>query len=86
MTLNHSALAGIAVAIYASPAFAHHSFAMFDADSKMTVEGIVKEFQWTNPHAWIMLTVANAKESRSHGRSNSTARAVWCGRAGSRRR
>jgi hypothetical protein len=61
MILKSLGLAGIAVAIYASPAFAHHSFAMFDADSKMTVEGIVKEFQWTNPHAWIMLTVANAE-------------------------
>jgi hypothetical protein len=61
MTLRSVGLAGIAVAIYASPAFAHHSFAMFDADSKMTLEGIVKEFQWTNPHAWIMLTVANTE-------------------------
>jgi len=61
MTLKSLGLAGIAVAIYASPAFAHHSFAMFDADSKMTLEGIVKEFQWTNPHAWIMLTVANTE-------------------------
>jgi len=49
ITLKSLGLAGIAVAIYASPAFAHHSFAMFDADSKMTVEGIVKEFQWTIP-------------------------------------
>src|SRR5260370_5737642 len=64
MTLRSLGLAGIAVAIYASPAFAHHSFAMFDADSKMTVEGIVKEFQWTNPHAWIMLTVAD-KEGKA---------------------
>jgi hypothetical protein len=61
MTLKSLGLAGIAVAMCAGPAFAHHSFAMFDADSKITVEGIVKEFQWTNPHAWIMLTVANAE-------------------------
>src|SRR3984893_3676913 len=61
MTLKSLGLAGIAVAIYASPALAHHSFAMFDADTKVTVEGIVKEFQWTNPHAWIMLNVANTE-------------------------
>jgi len=61
MPFKSLSLAGMAVAIFASPAFAHHSFAMFDADSKMTLEGIVKEFQWTNPHAWIMLTVANAE-------------------------
>jgi hypothetical protein len=61
MTFRSLGLAAIAVAIFASPAFAHHSFAMFDADKKVTVEGIVKEFQWTNPHAWIMLTVANSE-------------------------
>jgi len=65
MTLKSLGLAGIAVAMFASPAFAHHSFAMFDADSKITVEGIVKEFQWTNPHAWIMLTVANATDGKA---------------------
>ncbi len=31
---------------------------MFDAEKKVELEGIVKEFQWTNPHAWIMLNVA----------------------------
>jgi hypothetical protein len=48
----------IAVAMSAIPAFAHHSFAMFDAERTTALEGTVKEFQWTNPHAWIMLTVA----------------------------
>ena len=32
-------LAGIAVAIYAVPAFAHHSFAMFDANKTITLRG-----------------------------------------------
>ena len=50
------AFAGIAAAIYAIPAVAHHSFAMFDANQVTNLEGTVKEFQWTNPHAWIMLT------------------------------
>jgi hypothetical protein len=48
-------LAGIAAAMYAIPAVAHHSFAMFDAEKIMTLEGSVKDFQWTNPHAWILL-------------------------------
>ena len=26
----------------------------------MTLTGIVKEFQWTNPHAWIQVTIAGA--------------------------
>ena len=52
-------LAGIAVAIGAIPAVAHHSFAMFDASKQTTVAGTVKEFQWTNPHAFILMMVAN---------------------------
>ena len=50
-------LACAAVVMSALPALAHHSFAMFDADKKITLKGSVKEFQWTNPHAWILLMV-----------------------------
>jgi uncharacterized protein DUF6152 len=41
----------------AMPALAHHSFARFDADRQVTLQGTVQEFQWTNPHAWVILTV-----------------------------
>jgi Family of unknown function (DUF6152) len=54
-------LAGIAIAMSGAPAFAHHSFAMFDGEKSMTLEGTVKEFQWTNPHSWIVMTVSNAQ-------------------------
>ena len=54
-------LAGIAVAMYAIPAVAHHSFAMFDATKTVTLQGTVKEFHWTNPHSWIFLVVADAE-------------------------
>jgi hypothetical protein len=50
---------GAAFAAVSSAAFAHHSFAMFDATKQETLAGTVKEFQWTNPHAWILLMVAN---------------------------
>jgi hypothetical protein len=40
-------------------AFAHHSFAMFDSSKETSVQGTVKEFQWTNPHSFIELTTAN---------------------------
>jgi len=62
MTFKELSLAGIAgVAIYAIPATAHHSFAMFDAGKTMTIEGAVKEFQWTNPHSWIHLMVTDGE-------------------------
>jgi hypothetical protein len=44
-----------AAALIATPAFAHHSAAMFDTTKSITLEGTVKEFQWTNPHAWVQL-------------------------------
>jgi hypothetical protein len=38
---------------------AHHSFAIYDSAHQMTIEGTVKEFQWTNPHVWIHVMVKN---------------------------
>jgi hypothetical protein len=61
MQLKAFGLAGIAVAICAVPALAHHSFAMFDASQKVTVAGTVKEFQWTNPHSFILMMVRNSE-------------------------
>jgi hypothetical protein len=61
MKRNALGLAGIAVVMSAIPAVAHHSFAMFDALKSTTLEGTVKEFQWTNPHSWILLMVNNAE-------------------------
>jgi Family of unknown function (DUF6152) len=51
-------VAGAAAVTAGGTAYAHHSFAMFDAEKKVELDGIVKEFQWTNPHAWIMVNVA----------------------------
>ena len=51
------ALAGIIVAVPMTSVKAHHAFARFDSNREVTLEGTVKEFQWTNPHAWIVLTV-----------------------------
>jgi len=45
----------------AGAAMAHHSFAMFDQAKQVTLKGTVKEFQWTNPHAWIEVMVPNAQ-------------------------
>jgi len=50
---------GALLLIPAVPAFAHHSFAMFDRTKETTIVGTVHEFQWTNPHSWIELDVAN---------------------------
>ena len=60
MTQRRSlALTAIVVALAgAVPALAHHSFAMFDFGRTVTLKGVVKELQWTNPHVilWVETT------------------------------
>jgi Family of unknown function (DUF6152) len=43
-----------------APGLAHHSFAMFDQSQQVKLEGVVREFQFTNPHSWIQLLVTPA--------------------------
>lgn len=43
----------VAVALAATAAHAHHSFAMYDQAKIVTLKGVVKVFAWTNPHARI---------------------------------
>ncbi len=38
-------------------AAAHHSTAEFDYTKQLTIQGKVKEVQWTNPHSYIQLLV-----------------------------
>ncbi len=57
MNFKAGCLAAIAAASVAAPAFAHHSFAMFDSDKMVTMKGTVKEFEWVNPHSWLRVVV-----------------------------
>jgi Family of unknown function (DUF6152) len=50
-------LVAIAAMLTASAAPAHHSFAMFDQSKKVTLQGTVRDFRWTNPHVFIRLLV-----------------------------
>src|SRR5258708_36219625 len=38
---------------------APHSGAMFDPEKTITLKGVVKEFEYTNPHSWLCITVTN---------------------------
>ena len=64
MTRNVVALLAAGIAMAGIPAFAHHSFAMFDQRKVMTLEGTVHEFQWTNPHSFIELDVPNGGKAQ----------------------
>lgn len=61
-------LIGLAAAVLtgiAAPAVAHHSFAMFDQDKTVTLKGVVRELEWTNPHVWIRVMVADQTTGKS---------------------
>ena len=61
MTRTAFGLAGLAAALLAVPAVAHHSFAMFDQTKVLYLSGAVKEFEFVNPHAWLHVNVVNDK-------------------------
>lgn len=52
---------GLALVGTTQPLLAHHSTAMYDMANPVTVTGVVKRFEWTNPHAYIYLDVKNDK-------------------------
>ena len=54
------AIVGAAVLAITPVAGAHHSGTMFDDTKEVTLEGVVKEFQYTNPHSWLLVDVTGA--------------------------
>ena len=50
----------VALGAAAFEAAAHHSGAMFDDAKEVTLTGTVKEFQYTNPHSWLLVDVKDA--------------------------
>jgi len=57
-------LTAAAVLLALSPSSAaHHSSVMFDMNREITVSGVVREFQYTNPHSWLLVDVTNPDAS-----------------------
>ena len=48
-------------AFYATtlPGVAHHSATMFDMSKTITVDGVVKKWELTNPHSWLWVEVTD---------------------------
>jgi len=63
-SLRNSAV--LLLALAATQALSHHSFAMFDQSERVTLKGTVTDFQWTNPHAFIEMDVAGSDATAGH--------------------
>jgi hypothetical protein len=49
------------LALCAAAAMAHHSAAQFDFGQRVTIEGVVKKFNVTNPHTWATVELTDEK-------------------------
>src|SRR4029453_3858701 len=65
MKLRVFGFAAIVISVLALHADAHHSFAMFDHEKMITVSGTLKEFEYTNPHCWLHVSVVDATTGRT---------------------
>lgn len=76
-------VAAAALTLFATATYAHHSFAMFDQTKQVTLDGTLKELQWTNPHIWVQVMAkdpASGKDvewSIEGGSPNNLARKGW---------
>ena len=53
--------AALGMALFDAPlARSHHSNVAFEVTKVVTITGVVKDFQWRNPHTWVTLTVKDA--------------------------
>ena len=60
MAANMRIAVGAALLLaFAGDVAAHHSATMFEPTKTITVEGVVKELQWTNPHSWLIVDVTD---------------------------
>lgn len=50
-------MGAVLLVLAANPAMAHHSTAAFDYSKEVTLSGTVKEFEWTNPHMFVVVLV-----------------------------
>ena len=47
--------------VVAGAARAHHSFAGYEQDKQIRLQGVVTHYQWTNPHVYIGLDTVDAE-------------------------
>ena len=52
----------VAAALLApAPAASHHSNVAYEVTKVITITGVVKSFEWVNPHTWLTVVVDDGK-------------------------
>src|ERR1700761_1719362 len=64
--MGYTALVAAGIFGAVSPVLAHHSFTMFDMTKRLTLNGTVTSFEWTNPHSYIEIDVPDEKGEVKH--------------------
>jgi len=65
--LKKAIIAAVGLLGLAAPASAHHSGAMFDRSKTVVLKGVIKEYQFTNPHSWIEVMVTDKGKTTQWG-------------------
>jgi len=60
-----TAICCAALLLFSTPAYVHHSGAMFDLTRSVQITGTVTEFSWTNPHSSFKVSVPNSDGTHS---------------------
>lgn len=67
MLVTHVRLIGLFLTLgMVSSSLAHHSFAVYDNSRSQTLKGVVTQWQWSNPHAYLELDVKDAAGALKH--------------------
>ena len=54
-----------AAVLVTRPLQAHHSNVAYEVTKVITVTGVVKDFEWVNPHTWLHLVVEDDKGGKA---------------------
>jgi len=65
MRIHFALAAALGAALFqTTPALAHHSNVAFEVTKVVTITGVVKNFEWRNPHTWVILTIDDGKGAK----------------------
>ena len=75
------AAAVLAAVLLPAPATSHHSNVAYEVTKVITITGVVKSFEWVNPHTWLHVVVDDGKGGKVEWECEGRAPGVL-GRAG----